>query len=162
MATSSGALVEKRASSGLSLRRDGAVRRPGPQAPAARHQPFTGVLEPRVETIVDQLPDAVFDQLPTENGSRRRVVTKTTTERFAIEDDVRRPRVASVNVDREGLIARCLRLFFAVLAGIFAVLLASAAAGMMVEGYFIGAFILVAIACGLGIVARECWAYEHG
>ena len=155
------ALVEKRAPLSQASARAGEVLRSGARVPERGERPPPCFQGPPVRTYV---PAEVFEQLPAGNGSRRRVVTRTTTERFAIEDDVSgqpEPPLPRA-IDREGLLSRALRLFVAATAFLLTAILCAAGAGLMVQEQVVGALLCLVLAVGLGVVARECWSYEHG
>lgn len=90
--------------------------------------------------------------------SRRRKVVQT----YEIIDEVAPAagRAAPFR-DREGVLSRALRAFFAVLGALFGVMVLSGALGYAVQLQMVPAFVLLGLGCGLLALAWECWTYRH-
>ncbi|MGI9436005.1 MAG: hypothetical protein ACR2Q4_14455 [Geminicoccaceae bacterium] len=127
----------------------GEVIRPGTSTLEIAERPLTGFLEPS--------PGAAPS-----SGSfkRRRVVTKTTTERVVVEDEQDAPTPAFVS--SEQFIEKTCRQAFALLLALMAGIGGCLGLIALVEGKTPGVILCFVLAVLSGWTAKQIWSYEHG
>jgi hypothetical protein len=112
-------------------------------------RPLTGFLEPSSKPAPS-------------SGSfkRRRVVTRTTTERVVVEDEQDVPTSALVSI--ETVVQKTCRQAFALLLALMAGIGGFLGLIALIEGKTPGVILCFVLAVLSGWTAKQIWSYEHG